>query len=310
MNYKINIMYCYICGKEIENDSVFCCYCGATMPQSANKDITPEDIDGRKCENCDINADDDGCQTTNSNLRQTITSKNDLLKEICKALMSRKYIIILLFIVVGLSTTIYIVNNNKSESSYFDEANTTIKSYETEDERWDAESCIYSNFKYGIAFNLTRSVSWEKISGTGKHTIVKFLQPETGLTMFANINPIEINLRSDDIWQKYDEFIKLYRANVLPYIAKNNGIKITNFSHRKSEISGKHSIKINFQYTIDDDRYQGNISYSSVEYVFIHNSSIICVSATCLDEYLNFLLDEGISLEFFLKSFHLTHTKV
>ena len=76
MNYKIKIMYCHICGKEIENDSVFCCYCGATMPQSANKDIVHEDIDGRKCENYDINADDEGSQTTNSNcLRQTITSK-------------------------------------------------------------------------------------------------------------------------------------------------------------------------------------------------------------------------------------------
>ena len=187
------------------------------------------------------------------------------------------------------------------------EGNTIIESYETEEERWDAENCVYANFKYGIAFNLTRGISWKRVSGTAKHTIVKFLQPDSGLTMYANIYPLGADVPSDDIWDIYSEFIKIYKEEVLPYGSSNNGIEVENFKHRKADICGKNAIKIEYNFIIDDERYDGE-QFTSVDYAFLYKGSMVSVGATCINEWVDNFLEDDFTLEDFLSSFHLTPT--
>lgn len=198
-------MYCHICGKELDSHSKFCHHCGTAIPLIEKHIISQETV------NEDLNV-----STTNSQ-EKTTTKKVETPKvrilwdNICQ----HKYIafsILAIILIVILNFTIEEKDVKNIPSTTMEE--TTTSSHEVEDERWDAESGTYANFKYGIAFNLTRGVSWERVSGTAKHTVVKFLQPDSGLTMYANIYPLGAGVPSDNIWDIYSEFImSLHCAN-------------------------------------------------------------------------------------------------
>lgn len=291
-------MFCHICGKELDSHPKFCHHCGTAIPLIEKHIISQETV------NEDLNV-----STTNSQ-EKTTTKKVETPKvrilwdNICQ----HKYIafsILAIILIVILNFTIEEKDVKNIPSTTMEE--TTISSHEVEDERWDAESGTYANFKYGIAFNLTRGVSWERVSGTAKHTVVKFLQPDSGLTMYANIYPLGAGVPSDNIWDIYSEFIKIYKEGAMPYISNNNGIEVNNFTHRKADICGKNAIKIEHNFIIDDERYDGEI-FTTVEYIFLYKGSMVSVGATCINEWVDNFLEDNFTLEDFLRSFHLTPT--
>ena len=186
---------------------------------------------------------------------------------------------------------------------------TTPPSYENEEERWDAENCIYANFKYGIAFNLPKDMAWHKISGTAKHTVVKFVQPETQLTIFVNINPIEkVNpdKQTEDIWDVYEESVKMLSSIIQQKVNVNSAEEVTDYHYRKAEICGKHAIKTYYKSKFEDDRYNDKSQLTTIDYTFLYNHSITTVTIKCFDDVIDILQDNGITLDDFLKCFQLT----
>lgn len=277
-------MYCHICGKEIDSSSIFCCYCGSTIPHLSKQQIgypIPQE------------------KQIIQKIRNNKTFWNNIFQY--------KYIILPVLIMVSIIIDFSLREKTIDKTPPATMKEAAMPSREIEDERWDAENYIYANFKYGIAFNLTRDVSWQKVSGIAKHTIVKFLQPNSGLTMYANIYPLGEDIPTDDIWKMYSEYIKIYKEKVLPYVSNNNGVEVTELKHRKADICGKNAIKTEYNFILNDERYDGE-KYASVEYVFLNNGSMFSVGASCSNEWIENFSDNGITLEFFLRSFHLTPT--
>ena len=276
-------MFCHKCGKQLAENSKFCCFCGVEIKFTEHK--------SRKIKS--------------NNISKTIPIKLFVF-----------IAILFVFVFVSLKFKekdlkleqeeydVPFETTSLSNDKFEDMFSRSSDSYETNEERWDAECGVYANFKYGIAFNLPRDVDWEKISGTAKHTIVKFIQPETGLFIVANVIPFSDDIGINDIWYFYDEFVKQSKTKVLPYISNNTSKKVTCFEHEKATISGKHSIKTIFRYT--EDICGEVVSFTSIEYRFIHNDYTIGISATCPDECLELYMQEGMSLEYFLYSFQIT----
>ena len=221
-------------------------------------------------------------------------------------------IIVLIVVIKGCSNKIEereTADTTAIGKSEEDDYSSSPDSYETEEERWDVVNCIYANFKYGIAFNLPNDMAWHKISGTAQHTVVKFVQPDTQITLFVNINPIgNVNYDgyTEDIWDVYEETVKLLLSVVQKSVNVNSAEKVLNYNYRKAEICGKHAIKIIYNSELNDDRFEDRSSLTTVEYMFLYNYSTVTVTVKCLDEVKEFLLDEGITLDDFLKSFQLT----
>lgn len=185
----------------------------------------------------------------------------------------------------------------------------TPPSYENEEERWDAENGIYANFKHGIAFNLPKDMAWHKVSGTAKHTVVKFVQPETQLTIFVNINPMEnsnVDTHPEDIWDIYEESVKLLSSIIQQKVNVNSAEKVIDYHYRKAEICGIHAIKTYYKSLFDDDRYEDKSQLTTIDYTFIYNHSITTVTIKCFDDVVDILHDDGITMDGFLKSFQLT----
>ena len=292
-------MYCHICGKEIKPDSKFCCYCGANIPILEEHRAFTEVINEPKEYSIEGN--------TSSKKSDTNTIPN-CINTITKVFLGSKKIVLLLFLLLGLVIISRNTKTDNNEKNKPNENSTTSDFYETEEERWDAENGVYANFKYGIAFNLTRGVKWIMISGTAKHTVVKFIQPDLKLIMFANIHPIDTDLQIENIWDAYDEYIDVVKTKLIPNILDSSGMELINFKHEKSEICGKQAIKTIYQTKIKDDRYNEDVLYTTVGYIIIHNNSFVFVSVRCQDKYVDLLLEKEYTLDFFLRSFQLTPT--
>ncbi len=223
---------------------------------------------------------------------------------------STVFCILAILISIIICVCVVTCNNSTHTDVISDEGEiTTPPSYENEEERWDAENCIYANFKYGIAFNLPKDMAWHKISGTAKHTVVKFVQPETQLTIFVNINPIEKmnpDKYTEDIWDVYEEFVKLLLSIIQQKVNENSAEKVTDYHYRKAEICGKHAIKTFYKSEYSDDRYQDKTPLTTIDYTFLYNHCITTVTIKCFDDVMDFLQEKGITMEDLLKCFQLT----
>ena len=225
--------------------------------------------------------------------------------------LGKSTVFCIIAILVSVISCVCIITCNSTHADELSEKEetTTPPSYENEEERWDAENCIYANFKHGIAFNLPKDMAWHKISGTAKHTVVKFVQPETQLTIFVNINPIEkvnTDKYTEDIWDVYEESVKLLSSIIQQKVNANSAEKVKDYHYRKAEICGKHAIKTFYKSEYSDDRYQDKTPLTTIDYTFLYNHCITTVTIKCFDDVMDFLQEKGVSMEDFLKCFQLT----
>lgn len=183
-------------------------------------------------------------------------------------------------------------------------------SYENEVERWDAESCVYANFKNGVAFRLPNDIPWHKVSGVAKHTVVKFVQPNTEITLFVNLHEMTEQTKeifgNDDIWDFYDVFTENIIPEALKMTSENSSEKILNYTFRKSEISGKHAIKTVYKSKLVDSRLDEEIMLVTIEYTFLYRQCEYTVALKCYEYVKDSLAEDGVDLEEFLQSFMLT----
>lgn len=254
-----------------------------------------------------------------SEREQIVDQKNNIDKRPTIANVINKYrlkVVVPILMLLSLLVCVFIItnknDNTKVDHDYFKDVSTNINnsaSYETDEERWDAENYIYANYKYGFALNLPVFLHWKKVSGTAKHTVVKFIQPSTNMCIFVNINPFDYNFKgkqSEDIWANFEEKKNFFVSNVIPEVNRNTSEEVIDYDFRKVTICGKHAIKICYVTETNDDRYKDSDKTICLDYSFIHNNSTVTISIKCRQEVVVLLEEEGLDLEDLLKSFELT----
>lgn len=177
-----------------------------------------------------------------------------------------------------------------------------------EKERWDSVSFVYSNFDLGFALSLPNRYSWRKTMGTAKHTVAKFVELDSDLTVFVNVQSAKEKLGSKidilDLWEGYNDYVKLFKDYVIPITEEASGERISDFTHKKVMLCGKKAIKMKYNSMRNDDRYYDNLT-AVLDYIFIYNSKIYILSIKCPKKALVAFNADGYSLEDIAKSFQI-----
>lgn len=363
-------MFCHRCGKEIEDSSAFCSYCGTKMPLDDSK-VNHSDQDAAKetqnsGNSLDNNLDNNTVFEVSPNSSSLVSNNTDDKVEEKESSQTKNMVvvkqpkepytktvsseskswtnrssktgnfgtlsnskfyhdvymnlgkstivcIIAILLVVLLSVCLFKCSNRDDDtvhitnSLFKDSAErTTPNSYENNEERWDAENCVYSNFKYGVAFTLPKNMAWHKVSGTAKHTVVKFVQPDTQLTLFVNISPFEGATKVSDIWDVYEEYTNTILEVVKNKVNSISAEQIEDYYFKKAEFCGNHAIKTRYSSIFGDDRHDEKKRIITIDYTFLYNKSTTTVTVKCYDEIMDLFINQGFTMEDFLKSFQLT----
>lgn len=139
-----------------------------------------------------------------------------------------------------------------------------------QNERWDKDNCIYSNYEYGFSWTLPNEVPWKIITGTEKHTVFKAFQPDTYINVFVNANKIEGKNKSKyDISDIYNYIIE--KSDSIDKVVEiNTGIKTISHKFKKCLFCGQNAYK-SYQHTmLKDDRYDDPIEFISTSYYYIY----------------------------------------
>lgn len=185
-----------------------------------------------------------------------------------------------------------------------DDAPTFSDIYSGEEiERWDPNSCVYSNYKYGFVWVLPSDLEWHYVAGTSKHTIFKVVEPVTQMTVYANITSYEgVDLRNVDFWDGF-ETMKKARQEANGIMQANGGDQINDISFEKCTFCNRHAAKEYFENTMDDDRYDEPVKISALSYHFYHYNYSFTITVKCYKEIYDLLGNDGI-MQYF-KGFNL-----
>ena len=140
------------------------------------------------------------------------------------------------------------------------------------DERWDSHSCKYSNYSYGIGWNLPSELEWKRESGDEKHTIFRAIGGP--FLVFINAQPVNPNA---DLWDIYPQYIKL-QEKVADLTEKQSGVITYERTNEKVILFGKHAIKTTFKQYFKDDRFDEAVELYAEEYSMIRNGYTIRMS--------------------------------
>lgn len=238
------------------------------------------------------------------------------------------WIIVALFLLCVILTTVLITKSCSSTDRYQDEESDTIyldkeitnsenqyvsknnyspsNDIDNELERWDSRNYVYSNFKYGFSIDLPSDIFWQKTSGTSKHTIFKVVQPDTEMVMFVNVFDYrETGKELDDIWVFENEFKTIILPESRNLVSDNSQEKIVSQNIEKCVFSGRHAFKITAKSTLDDDRYSSPVSMSTYDYTFMRSNMMYTVSLKCYSDIEEHLQNEGIDIKSLFKGFSL-----
>lgn len=140
-----------------------------------------------------------------------------------------------------------------------------------QNERWDKDNYIYSNYKYGFSWTLPNEIAWKRITGTEKHTVFKAFQPDTYVNVFVNVNKIESkNASKYDISDIYNYIIE--KSDSIDKVAEiNTGIKTISHKFKKCLLCGQNAYKSYHHTMLKDDRYDEPLEFISTSYYYIYN---------------------------------------
>ena len=153
-----------------------------------------------------------------------------------------------------------------------------------QNERWDKNNYIYSNYQYGFSWTLPNDVTWEKITGTEKHTIFKVVQPDTNITVFVNASKIETKEPIEaDIWQ-YQEYIKNILKATEKITEQNTGLKTISSTFSKCTLCGQHAFKTTNLSSLKDDRYDEDLKIVTLSYLYYYKGYTFTVTIKAYKE--------------------------
>lgn len=170
-------------------------------------------------------------------------------------------------------------------------------------ERWDPQSGVYSNFKYGYTINLNNPKDWVKKPGNALHTDSKFENINDGSVYFVNVQ--EVGEAEVSAWDTYDYFVKQMNS-VIHKMYSDMGIKVVNYKHSKVMFKGIESIKSVLDAEVISDELAAPILVRNVSYSFFSRGVRFTVSAKIADIILK---DDPEYFNSLFWGFGLVHTK-
>lgn len=134
-------------------------------------------------------------------------------------------------------------------------------------EKWDAQHYIYSNYTYGIGWDLPKEYKWERIEGQEKHTIFRAEAEDNIFSVFVNAGIDNSNV---DLWTVYNK-----ATSLIEQLDKNReertGEIVYERTFEKCTLLGQHAIKTTFKEYFKDSRYKEPKESYGEEYIFTHN---------------------------------------
>lgn len=153
---------------------------------------------------------------------------------------------------------------------------------EEENERWDKESGVYSNFEYGFAWQLPREITWIKIGGTERHTVFKATIPSEGIVVLVNVKQVAVN-GAIDIWNYAEQMKAYFRAKEGKQAINGEYFQYT-VNSEKCILCGKHALKLNYISWQEDDRHDEPVVYRSFDYIYVYDGYIYILAVKMLEE--------------------------
>ena len=141
-------------------------------------------------------------------------------------------------------------------------------------ERWDAQNYQYSNYTYGIRWNLPRDFEWERQQGQEQHTLFRAQVPETLLTVFINA---QVANNAQDLWAVFDQFTALIEQADLA-MEKKTGLLAYERTFEKSNLLGQHAIKTTFKEYFKDSRFDEPVETYAEEFLVVANGYIFTIA--------------------------------
>lgn len=167
---------------------------------------------------------------------------------------------------------------------------------------WDSKTFMYKNYDYSFAWEFPSFCNWEQVATLEKHTIFKVRQPDLGIVVYINVNDTQVK----DYWEQYDIFLTLMEKS-LETMKKNTGAIISNKSYKKFLLSGKHAVKVRYNFSIKDDRYESPINSSIVSYYYISNKKSYILTLQVPTEVYEYDDFEEVVNEIF-KGYHILYS--
>ena len=141
-------------------------------------------------------------------------------------------------------------------------------------ERWDALNYQYSNYTYGIRWNLPKDFEWRRQQGQEQHTPFRAQDSETLLTVFINAQVAD---NAQDLWAVFDQFTVLIEQADLA-MEKKTGLLVYERTFEKNTLLGHHAIKTTFKEFFKDSRFNEPVESYAEEYLVVANGYIFTIA--------------------------------
>lgn len=190
----------------------------------------------------------------------------------------------LLILLVLSSCTNDFKNSNNSTTVKNNQFDTPFKQLKNRDslEHYDAETRLYSNYLYGFAIKFP--YAWESDRGNSKHTIRRWIQPDSAYSFAINLIPIQTNESFSGMWAYYERNkVKIYEDLKRAHSSIHN-TDLIDYEATKNTFSNHECVVINFAFWIDHfgEKYQ----MSSTFYQMVRENQIITLGFTSPKSFL------------------------
>lgn len=119
-------------------------------------------------------------------------------------------------------------------------------------EKWDANTCMYTNHEWHFHWNLEKDLEWEKVQSNEPHTVFKVISGY-GLIAFVNINPFSTKEQfSFDLWDNFEDYKRILKLS-WDAVEQRIGSKTTPLKVEKCRFAGENAVKVIVKSTLHDD---------------------------------------------------------
>lgn len=158
-------------------------------------------------------------------------------------------------------------------------------------EKWNKESCSYTNHTWNFHWNFNKELEWELSQGSEKHTVFKVDSPY-GLKAYININPFaSADQENWDLWVHFEDYKNVLKTS-WGKVSERTGGKVIPIKIEKCRFAGENAIKVIVKTILKDDVHD-EISYSYT-YTFHKDGATWSVTVMTSPDVWNLAGEEGV----------------
>lgn len=146
----------------------------------------------------------------------------------------------------------------------------------SQNEIWDKENSVYSNYTYKFGMRFFDPGQWDKTTANTEHTVVRFDHKSKGVMFTVNIIPVEDKSDNVSIWEVFHVYRDILLRQV-GHIHNELGHNVIKYDCFKSEFLGKESITSFIIYDIKADKYKKQMRILMISETFIRDGNTYTV---------------------------------